>query len=130
MKERPIRKDGHIHLLYESAYTLGFMWRDRVPEATYDVLLMYLRDNSVLFIQKSESGVGGASAETKGGKAIVKERISGDARMNAVEALERIGVSHYKKRDDIMQELKKLASSAAFQPLRDHAERLVKAAEK
>lgn len=116
-------------LRYDCAYMLGMIWQTEAPEPTLDVLNEFLHDDTIKIFEKTVSGVGGASAETVGGKTAVEDRGKGDGRIMAADALLMMGPGRYAGRAAIVQQLRVLAGDAStYEPLRKKAADLVKMA--
>jgi HEAT repeat protein len=123
------RTEQNRMLRYDSAYMLGMIWQQQAPEPTLDVLTEYLHDDSIKIFDKTVSGVGGASAETKGGTTAVEERGKGDGRIMAVDALKMMGPGRYAGRAPLMKQLRVLAAdNTLYEPLRTKSIELVRMA--
>jgi hypothetical protein len=106
---------------------LGMIWQEKAPEAALDVLLEFLRDDSIKLYKGSTTQVGGTGSETGAKRTTSKDVISGDARIMAVDAIKAIGKARWSKRDDIMRQLRALAADATIFPeLRAKAQDLLK----
>ena len=113
-------------LFFDSAYMLGMLRGSAAPPKTMDVLLEFLKDNSIqIFVGTGAKG-GGTGAEVKGADLKVLETGQGDGRVMAVQALGIIGAA-VRSRDDIIRELQAIASNAElWSKLRDDAKTLLK----
>jgi HEAT repeat protein len=106
------RSDNNKMLRYHTAFMLGAFWRDRAPKEALDVLLEFLKDDSIkLYKETSTSGGGAGGFEKTTGEAKVKEIGEGDGRVMAIQALQRIGPGLVRPRADIMQQIKALRTS-------------------
>lgn len=124
-----VRNENNRMLRYDSAYMLGMIWQQQAPEPTLDVLTEYLHDDTIKIFDKTVSGVGGTSLETKGGITAVEERGKGDGRIMAVDALQLMGPGRYAGRAPLMKQLRVLAADATlYEPLRKKSIELVRVA--
>ncbi len=115
-------------LRYDCAYMLGMIWQQQAPDSTLDVLSEFLKDGTIQIFDSTSSVVGGASAEGQTGTANVKERGAGDGRIMAVDALRMMGPTRYAPRQDIMRQLRVLATeNGIYPPLQKKANDLVQA---
>jgi formylglycine-generating enzyme required for sulfatase activity len=96
---------------YNCASVAAAARRAQSPEVVLNVLAEWLKGPARPLYRRD------------GGKTVAE---SGDSRVMAVDALRRIGPDKLKDRDDIVQQLRRLADDPdAAPPLRDNAERLV-----
>ncbi len=105
------KKNATKMLRYDCAYMLGMLKGDEVPNQALDVLLDFLKDDSLLLYEKTAVKTGGAGAETGSGGANVKEQGKGDARVMAVAALTEVGPARLARRPDIVQQLRAVAAN-------------------
>jgi HEAT repeat protein len=87
----PAGKENKM-LRYDAAFMLAAFWREKAPKAALDVLLEFLKDNTVKIFQ----GAGNAG---------------GDGRVMAILALRRIGPDVVRRRPDIMRQVGALRNS-------------------
>jgi hypothetical protein len=127
--QEPRNADNKM-LRYDCAYMLGMIWQKDAPDHTLDLLLEFLRDDTVKVYDQTDIRVGGGTAETKAVKESIKERGKGDGRVMATDALQAMGPGRYAQRPDILKQLRALGSDASlYPPLRMKAVDLVKAAQ-
>ncbi len=121
-------KDGSNQLLrYDCAYMLGVLQGPKAPPKALDVLLEYLKDDTIQLFDNKKSSVGGTGQETNSGKADVKELARGDGRVMAVQALTQIGVRQLAARRDIIEQLEVLSANPATNvELREKCKTLLK----
>ena len=121
-------KDGSNQLLrYDCVYMLGVLQGPEAPPQALNVLLEYLKDDTIQLFDNKKSSVGGTGQETNSGKADVKELVHGDGRVMAVQALTQIGPRPLAKRPDVIQQLEVLAASPTTNAeLRDKCKVLLK----
>jgi HEAT repeat protein len=120
--------DGNNKLLrYDCAYMLGAIQNSDVPRQVMDVLLEYLKDDTIQLFDAKKSSVGGTGQEANSGKADVKELGRGDGRVMAADALKWIGPRRLAERRDIIQQLEALAMNPATNAvLRDKCKAILK----
>jgi HEAT repeat protein len=97
-------------LRYDCAYMLGVLQGAEAPDITLEVLLDFLKDDTILIFQGKTVKTGGAGTETGVGKANVEEKGKGDGRVMAVQALDRIG-ARVGQRADIITQLRAIAAN-------------------
>ncbi len=116
-------------LRYDSAYMLGMIWQDEVPNHALDVLYEFLRDDKIKVYVGTTTGASGISVEgPKGSKATVKESGQGDGRVMVCDALKMVGPARYTQRADIMKQLNAIVNDANLDKrLRDKARELLDA---
>jgi HEAT repeat protein len=102
-------------LRYDCAYMLGLFLESETPAKALDVLLDFLKDNTILIYTGTSVGAGGASAESKTAKTKIEEKGLGDGRVMAIAALDKIGRTRVVARPDIVQQLHALADSSETQ---------------
>jgi HEAT repeat protein len=109
------RVEENRMLRYDAAFMLGVFKRAEVPAKTLDVLLEFLKDDTI----KVYAGTGATAvgvSEKGVGKGTVVERGKDDGRVMAVQALMRIGPERLKARPDILQQLRALSQNNATLP--------------
>src|SRR5438105_211727 len=102
----PIWKPAHMPPLRSADYAPA----PRAPHLAIDVLLKFLKDETIQICDNKKTSVGGTGQETITGKANVKEVGKGDGRTMAIQALDAIGGRRVAQRRDIVQQLQKLAN--------------------
>jgi hypothetical protein len=105
-------------LRYDGAYLLGMVWGPEAPAKTLDVLLDFLRDDTLQIYVGTRSNTP-AKERGAGAAALAKDEGMGDGRTMAVEALRRIGAEVVSPRSDLLEQLRLLATEAKNEPLRD-----------
>jgi HEAT repeat protein len=106
------RVNGENRMLrYDCAYMLGMLWQVDAPDAALDVLMEFLKDDTIQLYSGTTSSVGGAGNESVGGQASAKESGKGDGRTMATDALKMIGARAL-ARNDIVNQLQFLAKDA------------------
>jgi len=118
---------GGKMLRYDAAYLFGIYKQAKAPKEVFPVLTDFLKDNGIRIFAGLATG-GGRVAEGGSSKSVVAEQGVGDGRINAVEALQRIGAKRVKTQPEIIQELKSLRDSdQAVEPkLREASAKLLK----
>jgi HEAT repeat protein len=91
-------------LRYDSAFLLGVFQGENVHESVLDTLLDFLRDPQVKNYKDTKGKTKGIS-EKGPGQAMIKQAGDKDGRLNAVQALLRIGRQRLKSRPDILKQL-------------------------
>lgn len=110
------KQDKNRMLRYDCAYMLGVLQSAEAPDKALDVLLEYLKDDSILVYKGKAVKAGGTGIEVKGSKAAVKEEGYGDGRVMAIQALGRIGADRVVRRNDIVQQLRAIAANPKTLP--------------
>ncbi|MCS7046356.1 MAG: HEAT repeat domain-containing protein [Gemmataceae bacterium] len=106
-------------LRYTCACILGVLQRGDADPAALDTLADFLHDTDVAIYEGVQATAQGSGIESGTGKTVVKELSVGDARVNAVEALQYIGAARVGSRADIVRQLRMLADDPkTFRDLR------------
>ncbi len=114
-------------LRYDCAYMLGVLQGPEVAPAAMNVLLEFLKDDTIQIFDNKKTSVGGTGQETSSGKANVMEVGKGDGRVMVTQALTQIGPARLGDRRDIVQQLRLLANDEAVsRDLRDECKKLLK----
>jgi len=114
LSEKP-RKETKM-LRYDCAYLLGMLQAEKAPKEALDVLLEFLKDDSIVLYERTAVTTSGGGAETNGGKANVKEVGKGDGRVMAIAALTEVGPEVIMTRPDIVRQLRAVAENADTVP--------------
>jgi HEAT repeat protein len=123
MKEEA--RDENRMLRYDCAYMLGALQGPEVPPATMNVLLEFLRDDTIQIFVGVGTKVKGV-IEKDPGKAESKDLGQGDGRVMAIQALQQIGRARILERNDIVNQLRALAANKSLNPdLRDKTQKLL-----
>jgi HEAT repeat protein len=107
--EKPMRETKMVR--YDCAYMLGMLLAEKTPKEALDVLLEFLKDDSIVLYEKTAVKTSGGGAETNTGKANVKELGQGDGRIMALDALTEIGPEIVMTRPDIVRQLRAIANN-------------------
>lgn len=94
-------------LRYDCAYMLGVLQAAEAPDKALDVLLEFLKNDSILIYKGKAVSVGSSGGvEAKGSATTAKDEGYGDGRVMAIQALGRIGADRVVRRDDIVKQLR------------------------
>jgi HEAT repeat protein len=85
------RAPDQIMVRYNAARLLAYVLRDKAPDRAVDVLLDMLQNTRLQIFEKVDASVTGAGTETNKASAGTEEKLGGDARFLAAEALACMG---------------------------------------
>jgi HEAT repeat protein len=121
-------REGANLLRYDAAYILGMILESEAPAKTLDVLEDFLNDTSIRNYEGNKTAAaGGAKEGTSTEKASIREEGSGDGRMMAIQALERIGREKVARRPEIVRRLRAIAADATVNTkLREETQKLLR----
>jgi hypothetical protein len=109
----PLAADKTNRMLrYDCAYLLGMLQRGDVAKEVLDVMLDYIKDETIEEFASTTSTVGGSSQEGGSGKATSKEQGKGDGRKLALQSLLAIAKdipARISERRDIVDQVRLLA---------------------
>jgi hypothetical protein len=103
-------------LRYDAAIVLAFFKKADVPPGALDVLLEFLKDDTIKIYQDTTVRATGGTDEKGVGKAKAEESGVGDGRAQAVKALKRVGRERIQARQDIVGQLRALQADARTLP--------------
>lgn len=127
---REPKKQATKMLRYDCAYMLAFLQREKAPEESLDVLLDFLKDDTIEIFMMVDVEPGDSDPERARVGAYYKNRGKGDGRKLALDALKAIGKDGVQKRPRIIEQIRVLARTmdpefdAVF---RDHCKEYLKA---
>jgi HEAT repeat protein len=111
---------------YQCAYLLGLRFRQEAPDSALNVLQEWLFDDTGKIYEGLELRPGGSSSEKKG-KDETTQRVVGDSRTMAVQALSLMGRDRVANRKDIVEQLRRLANDAkTHKELREKSGELIR----
>lgn len=100
-------------LRYDCAYMLGVLQGAEAPREAMDVLLEFLRDDTIQIYVGVGTSVS-VSGEKDPGKANTKDIGKGDGRVMAIQALEKIGGTRIRERPEMITQLRAIAANATL----------------
>lgn len=103
-------------LRYDCAYMLGVLQGKDIPTEALDVLLEFLRDETIQIYIGVASKVDGGGLEKDTGKAQIKDQGKGDGRVLALQALDAVGRARLSQRRDIVTQLRAIAGNNSLNP--------------
>jgi HEAT repeat protein len=109
LSEKPRRQTKMLR--YDCAYLLGMLLGEKTPKEALDVLLEFLKDESIVLYDRTAVQTSETGTETNVGKAKVKELGKGDGRMMAVTALIEVGPAVLMTRPDIVRQLRAIGDN-------------------
>lgn len=101
------KTDKNTMLRYDCGYMLGVLQGPEAPDKVLDVLLEFLKNDTILIYKGKAVAVGkSAGVESKGSSTTAKDEGYGDGRVMAIQALGRIGADRVVRRNDIVMQLR------------------------
>lgn len=104
-------------LRYDCAYMLGVLQGPDAPDKALDVLLEFLKNESILIYKGKAVSAGTSSGvEGKGSSTTAKDEGYGDGRVMVIQALTRIGADRVLRRNDILKQLQAINANPKTLP--------------